>query len=683
MFPGSAASRSCLPSPEISLMCLTGPSGPCFKICAYAARLGIIIVAVTYHSSSYRQGATTAYLLLYVDDNGAPISDSTLYRSLAGPYSISPLPGLTFHMLFSRSVSLCMTPKSLISLLSRGSYAEGVLRNFLGGLFELLLSFSCFVRFVCQQYSTNSLGGMELDGSVYCGYHYAHLLHGGSPKYQVMRRVGSYYDKSRTSVLTKGPSPIVISKAFMITGSEELSFPETRGNMIFPSPRVDSSVDFLFEVPFLLLIMRTGALVTPDTYSCRVRGLRESDSIWTCRMTVYFMVDGEVVRKFLLPSRLPGSLLGFWTGGISLELVRAFLVIIRSSIGRLLLLRSKCKFSPSEPYLQSIFRIHSNESSSAFSFLLLDVMYCEMCLRELLMLAKMGSKLCIQIFIVENATYLLTIPPSSGGIFKHIREHMTGHGHRPFLHMNGTFEEVGGPPREELPPEPGKDGSWVARRLPPCSALHEICVPLGGIFPLMISGPVKFSSDVTARVDLIPDTLHETLKLFCLTANVSPTTLGPYDNNATEVLIVLLCLIRKPETIHQFDTNSKLSQSVLLRSGLYIISQPRRALQYLTFTRLTFHMLFEQSALLCMTPKSLNTLLSKIYGRDAHYSSINSGLCVLWQPSSPPGHRSVKILSLDRDAEADIVVFATAVLKLAVTKYITALHTPQATATLV
>ncbi|GKC30712.1 hypothetical protein Tco_1038006 [Tanacetum coccineum] len=120
-----------------------------------------------------------------------------------------------------------------------------------------------------------------------------------------------------------------------------------------------------------------------------------------------------------------------------------------------------------------------------------------------------------------------------------------------------------------------------------------------------------------------------------------------------------------------------------LKSGLYIISQPRRALQYLTFTRLTFHMLFEQSALLCMTPKSLNTLLSKIYGRDAHYSSINSGLCVLWQPSSPPGHRSVKILSLDRDAEADIVVFATAVLKLAVTKYITALHTPQATATLV
>ncbi|GKE42222.1 hypothetical protein Tco_1469506 [Tanacetum coccineum] len=218
----------------------------------------------------------------------------------------------------------------------------------------------------------------------------------------------------------------------MITGSEEFSFPKTGGNVIFPSPRVDSSVDFLFGVPFLLRIMRMGALLlrfdvsAPDTYSCRVYGLHESDSIWTCRMTVYFMVDREVVRKFLLPSRMPGSLLGFWTvwravhGGISLKLVRAFLVIIRSSIGRLLLLRSKCKFSPSDPYLQSIFRIPSNESSSAFSFLLLDVMYCEMCLRELLMLAKMGSELCIQIFIVENATCLLTIPPYSGEIFKRI-----------------------------------------------------------------------------------------------------------------------------------------------------------------------------------------------------------------------------------------------------------------------
>ncbi|GKC30711.1 hypothetical protein Tco_1038005 [Tanacetum coccineum] len=230
--------------------------------------------------------------------------------------------------------------------------------------------------------------------------------------------------------------------AFMITGSEEFSFPKTGGNVIFPSPRVDSSVDFLFGVPFLLRIMRMGALVS-------VVPLRWFESLATLGF-------------------LPRISLGLLDRGISLELVRAFLVIIRSSIGRLLLLRSKCKFSPSEPYLQSIFRIPSNESSSAFSFLLLDVMYCEMCLRELLMLAKMGSKLCIQIFIVDNATCLLTIPPYSGGIFKHIGEHMTGHGHRPFLHMNDTFEEVGGPPREELPPKPGKDGSWVARRLPPC-----------------------------------------------------------------------------------------------------------------------------------------------------------------------------------------------------------------------
>ncbi|GJY92867.1 hypothetical protein Tco_0508649 [Tanacetum coccineum] len=86
-------------------------------------------------------------------------------------------------------------PHPLLPLVSDDILSEGVLRNFLGGLFELLLSFSYLIGLVSQQYSTDSRGGMELDGSMYCGYHYAHLLHGGSPEYQVMRRVGAYYDK--------------------------------------------------------------------------------------------------------------------------------------------------------------------------------------------------------------------------------------------------------------------------------------------------------------------------------------------------------------------------------------------------------------------------------------------------------------------------------------------------------
>ncbi|GKB80443.1 hypothetical protein Tco_0947338, partial [Tanacetum coccineum] len=98
--------------------------------------------------------------------------------------------------------------------------------------------------------------------------------------------------------------------------------------------------------------------------------------------------------------------------------------------------------------------IQDNETSSAFSFLLLDVMYCEMCLRKLNLLAKMGSKLFLQIFVVKNATCLLTIPLYSGGIFKRIGEHKIGHGHCPFLHTDGTFEEVqeivGSPPKEGL-----------------------------------------------------------------------------------------------------------------------------------------------------------------------------------------------------------------------------------------
>ncbi|GJU06353.1 hypothetical protein Tco_1122783, partial [Tanacetum coccineum] len=64
----------------------------------------------------------------------------------------------------------------------------------------------------------------------------------------------------------------------------------------------------------------------------------------------------------------------------------------------------------------------------------------------------MGSELCLQVFVVENATCLLTIPPYLGGIFK----------------------RVGGPPKEELPPEPGKDGSWVSRRYERLSVTREM-----------------------------------------------------------------------------------------------------------------------------------------------------------------------------------------------------------------
>ncbi|GJW32379.1 hypothetical protein Tco_0052411 [Tanacetum coccineum] len=211
----------------------------------------------------------------------------------------------------------------------------------------------------------------------------------------------------------------------------------------------------------------------PDNDSWRVHGLHESDSILTCRMPVYFLVEEQSVVRFLVRKEYVSVLPSFIVvpGGISLELARAFLVIIQSFVG--------CDFFCFDPSVsllhqtlvsswESIICIPGNESSSTFSFLLLDVMHCEMCLRKLLLLAKIGSKLCLQIFVVENATCLLTIPPYTDIIFKRIGEHMTGHEHCPFLHTNGTFEEVGGPPKEELPPELGKDDLWVARRLPPC-----------------------------------------------------------------------------------------------------------------------------------------------------------------------------------------------------------------------
>nr|GEY62622.1 hypothetical protein [Tanacetum cinerariifolium] len=42
----------------------------------------------------------------------------------------------------------------------------------------------------------------------------------------------------------------------------------------------------------------------------------------------------------------------------------------------------------------------------------------QMCLCEFILLAKVRSKLCFEIFVIKDATYLLTIPPYSGGVFE-------------------------------------------------------------------------------------------------------------------------------------------------------------------------------------------------------------------------------------------------------------------------
>ncbi|GJV88396.1 hypothetical protein Tco_1532334 [Tanacetum coccineum] len=53
----------------------------------------------------------------------------------------------------------------------------------------------------------------------------------------------------------------------------------------------------------------------------------------------------------------------------------------------------------------------------------------QMCLCELLLLAKVRSELCFEIFIIKDAACLMTIPPYSGRVFEGICEHMTSYRH--------------------------------------------------------------------------------------------------------------------------------------------------------------------------------------------------------------------------------------------------------------
>ncbi|GJV82165.1 hypothetical protein Tco_1518035 [Tanacetum coccineum] len=70
--------------------------------------------------------------------------------------------------------------------------------------------------------------------------------------------------------------------------------------------------------------------------------------------------------------------------------------------------------------LQGIICVSGNEGSSDIVFPLFDVMYSQMCLCELLLLAKVRLELCFEIFVIKDATCFLTVPPYSCGVFKGI-----------------------------------------------------------------------------------------------------------------------------------------------------------------------------------------------------------------------------------------------------------------------
>ncbi|GKA14943.1 hypothetical protein Tco_0694589 [Tanacetum coccineum] len=85
--------------------------------------------------------------------------------------------------------------------------------------------------------------------------------------------------------------------------------------------------------------------------------------------------------------------------------------------------------------LQGIIYVSSNEGPGAFVFHLFDVMYIQMYLCEVFLLAKVRSELCFEIFIIKDATCFLTVPPYSakklsGSPFPVIGTNMGRHFHR-------------------------------------------------------------------------------------------------------------------------------------------------------------------------------------------------------------------------------------------------------------
>nr|GFA37823.1 hypothetical protein [Tanacetum cinerariifolium] len=187
--------------------------------------------------------------------------------------------------------------------------------------------------------------------------------------------------KLRVSVLERGCSPIVISNETSPTNQER--FPENPTRMVFVFTLVALMVGFSFSkqssmITSALLTLVTGRNIIPSLQSML------SD-----------MVDFFGLSKLSLRS---------------LETPLVATSLASTQVDLLVFLQAQ--------NLQGIIYVSGNEGAGTFVFLLFDVMHSQVCLCELLLLAKVRLELCFEIFVIKDATCFLTTPPYSRGVFE-------------------------------------------------------------------------------------------------------------------------------------------------------------------------------------------------------------------------------------------------------------------------
>ncbi|GJW06405.1 hypothetical protein Tco_1568828, partial [Tanacetum coccineum] len=244
-------------------------------------------------------------------------------------------------------------------------------------------------------------------------------------------------------VIVRGPSLIVTSNGTSLNGHDPS--PENPIRRVLESTRRDLIDGFNFrkqcsyitshELPMSKYAMFT---CLPDMYTLITTGSDEPS----------FRMGGNVISPIPFSLAGPGSRKGR-------SKVLASLSVARISLGLLTRLDNFLGLSK--------LSLRSFETSLVATSLASTQV--QMCLCELILLAKVRSELCFEIFVIKDATCFLTVPPYSGGVFKGIGTNMGRHFQSIWERVDGTFPPCGRlaklPPIGGFPSEFAEGIPWV------------------------------------------------------------------------------------------------------------------------------------------------------------------------------------------------------------------------------
>ncbi|GKB32162.1 hypothetical protein Tco_0871563 [Tanacetum coccineum] len=242
-------------------------------------------------------------------------------------------------------------------------------------------------------------------------------------------------------VIVRGPSPIVTSNGTSPNGHNSSLKKPTRG--VLESTRRDLIDDFNFRkqcsyITLHELPMSKYALFTclPDMYTLITTGSEEPS----------FGMGGNVISPVLLS--FAGLFFSLWSLPLTIriedfsnagfssflltECQKSFLFSLSPLLpdGLYLVLsldqlgpgsrggHSKVLATLSMDDFLSLLKLSLRSFKTPIMATSLASTQVQMCLCELLLLAKVRSELCFEIFIIKDATCLLTIPPYSGRVFE-------------------------------------------------------------------------------------------------------------------------------------------------------------------------------------------------------------------------------------------------------------------------